>query len=208
MTKEITIHAALGELKKIKQRISRATMNSTFIGNMKQSSENVNQTSLSKDKFITSVEADYQSVTDLIDLADQIKSSVVLSNATTKLLIGEITMTVAEAIEKKTSIQFKKDLLSRMNKQYKDIVSHTNVYNENVETNLDAQVTTLCGKDTSAKANLTGFMDQYRKENSWIIVDPLELKSKINTLEEEIFDFETNVDVALSVSNATTFITI
>lgn len=51
-------------------------------------------------------------------------------------------------------------------------------------------------------------MEQYRNNNSWENVDPLNLKEKIDVLEQRIFDFETNVDVALSVSNATTFIEI
>lgn len=206
-TKQITIHAALGELKKLGQRIDKAIYNSKFIGTKKISADKVSDTTMSVDEFIIDSIGEYQSITDLIALRDKIKSAIVLSNATTKLTVGEREMTVAEAIEYKTSIEFKRDLLHRMNTQYKQAVAHVNRYNEKVEENLDAQVSNLAGKDSN-KANLAGYMEEYRKQNCWTVVDPLDLKAKIDSLDKEIMDFEINVDVALSISNATTFITI
>lgn len=207
MEKQITIHAALGELKKIGQRIDKATRNTDFIGTMKASADKVNNTGMDKDKFKEDVTSNYQSITDLIALRNKIKSAIVLSNATTKLTVGKKEMTVAEAIEYKTSIEYQRDLLNKMARQYKEAVSIVTMQNERVEMNLDAQVANLAGKDSN-KNNLSGYMEEYRKQNGWTLVDPIDLKSKIDALEEEITDFETNVDVALSVSNATTFITI
>lgn len=206
-TKQITIHAALGELKKIGQRIDKSIYSSNFIGTKKVSADKVNNTTMTTDDFVVDTLSSYQSITDLIALRNKIKSAIVLSNATTKLTVGEKEMTVAEAIEYKTSIEFKKDLLHKMTKQYKEAVSYVTLQNERVEDNLDAQVSNLAGKDSN-KANLAGYMEEYRKQNCWTVVDPLDLKAKIDALEEEITDFETNVDVALSISNATTFITI
>lgn len=206
-TKQITVHAALGELKKISQRIDKAIYNSRFIGAKKISADKVSDTTMSVDDFTIDSVGSYQSITDLIALRDKIKSAIVLSNATTKLTVGEVEMTVAEAIEYKTSIQFKKNLLQRMKSQYIESVAQVNRNNERVENNLDAQVSNLAGKDSN-KANLAGYMEEYRKQNCWTVVDPLDLKAKMDALDKEIMDFETNVDVALSISNATTFITI
>ena len=50
--------------------------------------------------------------------------------------------------------------------------------------------------------------EQYRSQNGWDIIDPLKIDDLIAKLEEEILNFETNVDVALSQSNALTYITI
>lgn len=206
-TKQITVHAALGELKKVSQRIDKAIYSSRFIGAKKISADKVSDTTMSVDDFTIDSVGSYQSITDLIALRDKIKSAIVLSNATTKLTVGEVEMTVAEAIEYKTSIQFKKNLLQRMKSQYIESVAQVNRNNERVENNLDAQVSNLAGKDSN-KANLAGYMEEYRKQNCWTVVDPLDLKAKMDALDKEIMDFETNVDVALSISNATTFITI
>lgn len=204
----MTIHAALGELKKLDQRIKKTTVDAKFIGYMKNSAEKVVSTNLNEEEFKTAAIASHQSITDMIKERNAIKSAVTISNATTNVKIGDVDMTVAEAIEMKTSIQYKKELLKRMSDQYSSVIVSLNYKNEDMEENLDSQITALTGKDNKAIANLDGFMEQYRAANGWKDVDPLGLKDKIDTLEKEIADFETNVDVALSTSNATTYITI
>lgn len=208
MTKKITIHAALGEIKKLRQRAEKKIINSSFIGCKKNSSDELYRTNVNKETFEKNVQADYESICKLLKNADDIKSKIVLSNATTKISIGEETMTVAEAIERKSSIKFEEKLLSRMTTQYNDIIGTVNVYNENMEESLDQQVTNLGGKDGSDKNKLSGYMEEYRKQNGWSVIDPIQLRNKIEELDEKIANFKNNVDVALSISNATTFIEI
>lgn len=204
--RKMTIHAALGEIKKLKQRIEKGTSNAVFIGNMKKSADTVNNYAHNKDEFKEIVAANYKSLEDLINNLYEIKSKVTLSNTLTKVTVGQEEMTVAEAINRKDLIEFEKTLLRKMKSQYDKIVAETTRRNEEVEYNLNDQVTALVGKDPKAKDNLTGFMEQYRNNNCWENIDPLDLKVKIDALEERISDFETNVDVALSTSNAITTI--
>lgn len=208
MEKQITIHAALADIKKFNQRIEKGIRNAVFIGNMKKSAETVNGYAHSKKDFKTIVESNYQSLNDLIKNINEYKSKITLSNAVTTLEVGKETMTVAEAINRKQYIEYEKDLLRKMKSQYDNIVSNTTIRNEQVESDLNDQVTTLAGKDPKAKDNLVSFMEQYRNSNSWENVDPLDLKDKIDELEDKIYDFEANVDAALSVSNAITTITV
>ena len=205
-TVEMTIHAALGELKKLDGRIDRAIYAANFIGYKKASADKVMGTSFNTEDFKKNAEASYQSICDLIERRDIIKSAITLSNATTKVQVGQKEMTVAEAIEKKASIEHRKSLLERMTKQYNDAVLKTNHNNEKMEENLNDQVMSLTDKSDAkqATANLAGFMDAYRASNGWETIDPLGLKAKIDALNEEVEDFENNVDVALSISNATT----
>ena len=44
--------------------------------------------------------------------------------------------------------------------------------------------------------------------NEAVIIDPIDIDKQISELETKIDSFEQNIDVALSVSNATTFIEI
>lgn len=208
MSRTMTIHAALGEIKKLKQRIDKSINNAVFIGNMKKSAETVNNYAYNKEDFKNIVKSNYASINDLIKELNAIKGAITLSNATTELEIGTETMTVAEAINRKEYIEYDKKLLEKMKYQYNSIIATTTRRNEEVEHNLNEQITALIGKDSKAKDNLTGFMEQYRNSNSWDNIDPLNLKEVIDTLEEKIYNFETNVDVALSVSNAITTITI
>lgn len=208
---EITVHAGLGELKKLKQRIDSKIYSATFVGTKKNSANEVLGTSYSKEKFEEIVKADMQSINDLISNYKALKSALVLSNAVTKLTVGKEEMTVAEAIERKASIQFEKDLLRRMKNIRNEIFAQTNRQNEKVEEQLDAHVSMLTSssKDkASSLSNLTGFIEEYRLQNCFQLVNPLDIDKVIADLEESILDFETNVDVALSNSNALTKITI
>lgn len=201
---KMTVHAALAELKKLDQRINRAIRNGKFVGTIKGSkaSEKVQNTTETRDEFKVSAKADFDSATDLINRRNEIKKAITLSNATTKTQVGSREMTVAEAIEMKASIEYKKDLKRALDIQYSSAISTIERANEKVETNMDKILESM-GKDANKE-----FIDNYRATYNYSIVDPIAIKQKIEELAKEIEDFESNVDIALSVSNATTFIEI
>lgn len=208
MSKKITIHEAIGEIKKLRKRAMQKNSEASYIGYKKKSADNVANSTMNPENFAKAVQGNYDSVTRLLKNANDIKSKIILSNATTKIKVGEEEMTVAEAIERKKSIEFEEQLLSTMVIQYRNTINTVDGYNRNMEESLDEQVSNLAGKDNSGKNNLTGYMEQYRQQNGWDVIDPLTLKDKIENLRESITDFKNNVDVALSVSNATTFVEI
>ena len=196
---ELTIHAALGELKKLDQRINKSISEGTFIGAKKKSAANVLGTSYSEDRYEETINSSMQSISSLI------------ANATTKLTVGKEEMTVAEAIERKSSIEYEKTLLRKLKNDRDNVVAQVNRQNERVEEQLDTQISVLTAnsKDkASSLTNLTGFIKEYRDQNSYELINPLDIDKVISELEERILDFETNVDVALSNSNALTKITI
>lgn len=205
---KLSIHRGLSELKMLDKRIERA-MNEKFIGSKKKSTDKVLNSTLEKTKFEDEVKSNLQSVEDLIKRKTLIKKAIVLSNANTKVEIGGNTYTVAEAIENKQIIVYKKDLLQKLKKQYNENNAFVNRQNEIVEENLNEQIQTLLGSDKNNKSNdLTGFIDQYKAQNEWELVDGLGIEKVIKDLEIEIEEFENNVDYVLSESNATTFIEI
>ena len=122
---EMTIHAALAELKKLDQRINRAIRNGRFVGTIKGQkwNEKVQNTVETREEFKVTAKAAFDSATDLIKRRNEIKRAITLSNATTKTKVGEKEMTVAEAIEMKTSIEYKKHLKRALDVQYSSAIS-------------------------------------------------------------------------------------
>ena len=162
---------------------------------------------LTKDEYQENCKSDYQSLTDIISNRNHIKSAIVKSNSVTEVKIGETIMTVAEAIERKTSIQYDELLLDKMKVQY--AASNVERENKRVDANVDQLIATLVGKDSQKKLSEDDQRNveiPYRKANEYELVDPLNLNDKIKKLEAEIDDFKSNVDTALSISNATTFV--
>jgi hypothetical protein len=203
----MSIHRGLSELKMLDKRIERSIKESKFVGSKKKSAENVDNTTTSKDKFIENIKKEYQSIQSLIKRRTEVKRLIVLSNAKTMVVVGDKEYTVAEAIENKKIIENKKELLKQLRTQLNTNMAQVSKKNEEVESRLDEQIQIMLGSDKQSKtAGLEGFINQYKEQNEWELVDGLEITSEINKLENEIDEFENNIDFVLSESNAITFI--
>ena len=67
----------------------------------------------------------------------------------------------------------------------------------------------ILGKDTKIKEEKPlGVVDAYIKENTTELVDPLDVKKKVEELEEKHTKLLKELDTQIKVSNATTFIEI
>ena len=118
-------------------------------------------------------------------------------------------MTVAEAIERKNSIEYDEMLLNEMKRQYANTTATVDKENKKVDAKVDDLLTTLVGKDSDkklSKEDQEAVEKPYREKNEFEFVDPLGLYEKIQALEADIDGFKSNVDTVLVLSNATTFI--
>jgi len=204
---KMSIHRGLSELKMLDKRIERNIKEGKFVGSKKRSAENVNNTILSKEIFIESIKGEYKSIQALINRRTEIKRLIVLSNAKTIVTVGDKEYTVAEAIENKKIIENKKDLLKALIAQYNSNMANVNRKNEDVEVNLNEQIQIMLGSDKQSKSSgLEGFINQYKEQNEWELVDGLGIEKEIKKLQSDIEEFENNIDFVLSESNATTFI--
>lgn len=205
--RKISITEALNELKLYDAKITKGIDNSTFVGATKKSSDTVGV--VTRDEFNNRAKASYQSVVDLIANRNALKSAIVKSNATTEVKIGNKTMTVAEAIERKNSIDYDRGLLLELENQYNDATSTVISNNKRVDAKVDELINTLVGKDSSkklSKEDQEAVERPYRDKNEYELVDPIGIYNKIVALENDIDEFESNVDTALVLSNATTFV--
>lgn len=122
------------------------------MGAKKKSSKKVNDSILKKDEFIDDIKSNYQSLQDLINRKNLIRSLIVISNATTKIEVCNKTFTVAETIEYKKIIEYKKLILNQMKRQYNYHMAIINKKNEAVEQNLDLQIQAMLGSDKQSKS--------------------------------------------------------
>lgn len=208
-TRRISITEALVELKLYDAKIDKAINNSVFVGAKKKSSDKVGV--MNESNFIAKAAADYQSIMDLKKNKRNLKSAVVQSNANTTVEIGGSVYTVAAAIEYKKDIENDKYLLQVMKEQWNKAVNTVARENLKVEAQVDKMLETFLGKDSDKKVNetdLSAISDPYREKNEYELVDPIDLYSKIEKLENLIDTFLAEVDVRLSVSNSVTYIEI
>lgn len=154
---------------------------------------------------IENAQASFQSVNDLIELRKRIKSAIVKSNATTKVTICGQEMTVAEAIETKSSIKHKKALLGVLKTQYGEAVRNVEMINARTRQELEKKSTRDNDKDKQ-QMSLEEFSKQYMEMHGVELFDPIKIGQRVEELEAYITGFEKEVDYVLSEKNATTMI--
>jgi len=203
--KKLSIHRALTELKMHNHRIEAATNEvSTVLANRKSNSK-INGVEIQE--YEKQMQSSYDKVVGLIGYRNLIKSLVVESNARTKVTVGKEEMTVAEAIERKQSIQFEKKLLDVMQQQYRSVINTVAKENDALPAKLETYLINILGnKDKQSPEEVKLHTETFMKRNEYELIDPMNVKNKIEALNSRIEEFESEVDAVLSESNATTFI--
>lgn len=201
MSEQISITRALTELKTLDTRI-RQRANQLMV-----SYEIDNRLAGGKDKAVFAKEAkeSLQSFHDLVNRRNKIKRAIVLSNARTEVKVGDETYTVAEAIERKNSIQYEKMMLDSLRSQLRSANAQIEANNLKASNALDSILEKAVAVDSGNAANVVEQITQsYREKNFAKLVDPVDAEKKIAALQTSIEDFERNVDFALSEINAVT----
>jgi hypothetical protein len=199
----ISVSQALAELKLLRKRIQNVIQSSVFTVLKKK------RDLLDTARFSTEAVASYQSYMDLLNRYNAIKAAIVLSNATTTVSIANITYTVADAVERKKTIDMEKQMLVTMQTQFDRVKKEheTHVANENAR--VERLIQTELGKDSKTNVEvITQLSETFLAQNKAEIVDPLNLAKEIAALNKAIEDFETKVDWVLSESNGKTTITL
>lgn len=207
-TEKMTIHKALAELKVLDKRITSSISVQFCVAN-KHSNEKISGLALKDWKDIA--QSSYQKANDLIRRNEAIKRAITLSNATTKVKIGDDEYTVAEAIWMKNhGMDSYKMLLRELQNQYgKAKVQCERENGETLEKRADEYIFGLFGsKEKAAGEEIENLRKTFIESQQYEIVDPIKIAEEIQYLEEKISSFESEVDAALSVSNAITEIKI
>lgn len=202
----MTIHRGLSELKLIDSKIEKQTKDLVPCG--------INQ----KDKLIygyiteedlkKSAQSNYDSILALIDRKIAIKSAIVNANGVTKVKVGEKEMTIADAINYKSVLWFKKALVNQLLSKHKGCVAELNKNNEIVESNVQKLLEFTFGKENVKVdvKDIDAVRKPYIESNQFHLFDPLKIEDKISSLHKEIEEFEMEVDSVLSEINSITFI--
>lgn len=205
-TEKMTIHKALSELKTLDARINKEIKSVPFVFANKHGNNTVNGMSVSN--YSAEIKAAYQSANDLMERKSAIKRAVMMSNAVTKVIIGDTEYTVAEAIEVKNhALPMWKLLLNKMEIDSINSQKKCETYNgDALESRADDYIKSLYENADMKNASdeIKKVRDDFIKSQTMEIVDPIGISDEMKKLSDRINTFAVNVDSALSVSNAVT----
>lgn len=205
---KVTIHRALSELKLIDSKIEKQISEILPVGVYQKGKLVENR--FTQEQFAATAQSKYNSVVDLIASKSKIKSAIVAANGKTKMTVAGKSMTIADAINTKAAIEFKKQLINKLKAGLQTAAAAQNKNNAIVDKNLEAILVALAGKDNakSVPEAIQGASKAYLETNEFHLADPLKVQNKIDALEKETSEFLAEVDAALSEINAVTFIEI
>lgn len=209
MTKQkITIHRALAELKIIDDRIKRQLNEFIPVG-IRQKGKLVNNY-YEEDIFKEDAKSTYQSIKDLLERKNKLKNAIVKANAETKVEVAGKTMVIADAINYKTLVDYRKQLAGRFDQVLRSTKSELENKNSMMDENCQRILEAALGKDHGKwdKTSVDAIQAPYLESNQFELVDPLDAEKTKKELLDELDKFSAEVDSCLSEINAITFIEI
>ena len=204
---KMTVHKARAELKTLDDRINSEITGSVFVranrhNNMKIFGKTIPD-------FMADTESSYQSVKALINRRNAMKRAVVLSNAITKVEIGGVEYTVAEAIEMNNhGMENLVVLRNCLREQYSSVKRMVEAENGDklVKACENYIQATFGTKEKVNNPDIEMAQKVYMTNNTYDIVTGFDIEKVIKELTDRIDAFKAEVDSALSVSNALTVI--
>lgn len=206
MTKEtMNVHKALIELNLLNDRISRQIRSAKFC--VANRANNLKIDGMEIAEFEEQIKTTKQSIDDMMRRHTAIKRAIVASNATTEVEIAGYKYTVAEAIYMKNH-GFDNELLmlDTMINQYNKATVTCNRQNDTVEQAAYDYVAAMYGGSDKNVKDHQDKVDEYIKNNSYELVDPLGVYAEYDERTAHYDAFMAEVDAALSTSNALTVI--
>lgn len=203
---QMSINRALNELKMLTSRITDSTARLKVAEVLPVRFAEDQKTA----NWKASAAGEIQSVRDLIKRRQQIKSAIVISNATTEVRINDETMTVAAAIEYKTSIALDKALAMHLRQKFYTAKSNLDRHNAQAQANADAgaQKALNVQSEKDKGEEYRNMSDSIYKTNSAVLLAPDGLETLIDEYSNNLAKFEDEINFALSESNIRTMIEI
>ena len=208
MSEKMLVTQALDERDLLVKKISDKIDKASFVDTIKPNEDKVYSKRIGKDEYAKEAESAYQQIVDLIERFRKIDAAIVASNAETEITTSYGKFTVAGGTYDGEA-DFEGILKSKMQDEYNERVRTCDLKNSQLQNTAESMRLSILGKDSKTKDDKPlGVVDAYVKENTTELVDPLDIKKKIESLEEKNNTLLKELDTQIKVSNATTLIEI
>lgn len=202
-----TITRALAELTTLKDKHQKEVNKMNLIAVKQGAKIRKPNSSYNEKSFIEQANQSYQSVLDIERRILSIKNQIDASNFTTKIKIGDTEMTVQEALNMKRLIELKQNRLYNLKTMKQRAQTDFDAGNEEnrrrIEKMSQDQMSNGSSKAGDAEKEIVESVEKIYKMD---FIDPISLSDEIEKLENEIAEFNNNIDYVLSESNSTTYI--
>ena len=180
-----------------------------------KASDTTTPTGVTIDEFKENAKSSYQSIKDLIKRYRDINLAINESNIKETVTVGDKTYTRAEAIALRSEYQSTKSIDKILNNL---LISEASNGLARYTTTVDAFerhrrdfINSILGRDNSKDSDtndLVKALEDFMIKGKPVLIDPLEITTKYDEISQEKTKFFKDLETAIKVSNATTFIEI
>ena len=210
----LLVTQALDERDLLVKKINDKIKNLQVIDTIKANEDRVLNKRVSREEFEQQAKSSLQQIEDLIARHQRIDTAIVASNAATKIETEYGIFTVAGAIALRNRLRsgqnemdFEGRLYQHLNMCYVMMLEEAEDRNRKLQTTAETMRLSILGKDAKVKEDQPlAVVETYVRENTTELVDPLDVRKKMETMKEKKEALLAELETKIKVSNATTFI--
>ena len=207
---------ALDERDFLRKKIISAINGAQFIACKRVQDEKVRTTGYTDpETFKKEAQSTYQSITDMIDRYNRLDTAITLANASTEIKLSDnTTMTRAAAISMRkalvgdTTTDFTGRLINTLERQFTNVSAQANELNAKADRELEQYKDNMTSGDKAKELTpeVSKTLESLVADNRADIIDPIGVEKEIKKLEDKYETLKKELDSAIKVSNATTFV--
>lgn len=219
MEKKMLVTQALDQRDLLVKKICDKIRKASFTETKKHNEEKVMERRVTQKEFEKEARSSYQQIIDLIHWYDKVDQAILRSNAETMIETSYGTMSIANALALRSRLNcsnaydsdsnFEGNLMMKLQEELNEKIRVMEQKNKGLQNTAETMRLSILGKDTKTKDETPlKVVDVYVQENTTELIDPLNVRKKIDELNERRETILNELDTKIKVSNATTFVEI
>ena len=219
MEKKMLVTQALDQRDLLVKKICDKIRKASFTETKKHNEEKVMERRVTQKEFEKEARSSYQQIIDLIHWYDKVDQAILRSNAETIIETSYGAMSIANALALRSRLNcsnaydsdsnFEGNLMMKLQEELNEKIRVMEQKNKVLQNTAETMRLSILGKDTKTKDETPlKVVDVYVQENTTELIDPLNVRKKINELNERRETILNELDTKIKVSNATTFVEI
>lgn len=219
MEKKMLVTQALDQRDLLVKKICDKIRKTSFTETKKHNEEKVMDRRVTQKEFEKEARSSYQQIIDLIHWYDKVDQAILRSNAETMIETSYGTMSIANALALRSRLNcsnaydsdsnFEGNLMMKLQEELNEKIRVIEQKNKGLQNTAETMRLSILGKDTKTKDETPlKVVDVYVQENTTELIDPLNVRKKIDELNERRETILNELDTKIKVSNATTFVEI
>ena len=219
MEQKMLVTQALDQRDLLVKKICDKIRKASFTETKKHNEEKVMERRVTQKEFEKEARSSYQQIIDLIHWYDKVDQAILRSNAETIIETSYGAMSIANALALRSRLNcsnaydsdsnFEGNLMMKLQEELNEKIRVMEQKNKGLQNTAETMRLSILGKDTKTKDETPlKVVDVYVQENTTELIDPLNVRKKINELNERRETILNELDTKIKVSNATTFVEI